>query len=124
MVNSSQISKLKAEAGNVSNGGKTLFSDLRVTYLGVPEKEHFPKLRNADGSKKLDAEGHQMRSEKPDGWSYTFSEIGTSKLVMVVLRGKIDLEWFGVYKVVGLGYNLRSANMIFLDQATKIGVFE
>lgn len=124
MASSEQIAKLKAEVGNVHGGSRTLFDDLRVTYLGVPEREHFPKVKNADGSKKLDALGHEVRAEKSDGWTYTFSEIGTSKMVMAVLPEKVDLDWFGVYKVVGLGYNLRNANMLFLDQATRIGRFE
>ncbi len=124
MASESQIAKLKAGVGKTTGGNRTLFSDLKVTYLGVPEREHFPKVKNADGSKKLDALGHEVRAEKPDGWTYTFSEIGTSKMVMAVLPEKVDLEWFEVYKVVGLGYDLRSANMVFLDQSAKIGRFE
>lgn len=124
MANSDQIAKLKAEAGNMTGGAKTLFSDLKVTYLGAPEREHFPKVKNSDGSKKLDALGHEVRAEKSDGWIYTFSEVGTSKVVMAVLPEKVNVEWFEVYKVVGLGYNLRKANMVFLDQAVKIGKFE
>ena len=125
MANADVLKKLKAEAGKNSVGtGKTLFNSLKVAYLGVPEKQHFPKLKNSDGSKKVDVEGHDVRSQQSEGWTYTFSEIGTSNKIMVVYPKKLQLEWLEVYQVTGLGYNLRSANMIFMDEGTKIFTFK
>ena len=65
MANADVLKKLKAEAGKNSVGtGKTLFNSLKVAYLGVPEKQHFPKLKNSDGSKKVVEKGWFTRGTK------------------------------------------------------------
>lgn len=102
--------------------GKQYFSRLGVVNVDVGPKEHFPKLKDENGKTKLDADGKQMRSEKSDGWSYTFSEYGSAKRVIVVLTKPVKIAPLHVYLVSGFGYDLRQAGMIFLDQETKIEV--
>lgn len=44
-------------------------------------KDHFPKLKNADGTEQKDAEGHDIRAER----TYTFAEFGTCNKVMAIV---------------------------------------
>ena len=119
--NSSQLARLQQLAKRgVTGQNKMFFSDLIICNLGVAPKEHFPKLKNADGTKQKDADGHDIRAEKPDGWTYTFSEFGTCNKVMAVVPKQYNLELLKVYQLSGLGYQMRDANMIYVDQDVKL----
>jgi len=119
--NNSQLARLKAlEEKGVQTSGKSVFNGLVVCNLGVKEKEHYPKLKNTDGTVKKDADGNTMHSEQSDGWLYTFSEFGTCHKVMIVLPKKFNLELMTAYSVSGLGYFMRSSNMIYIDENAKI----
>ena len=59
----------------------TRFDNIVVVNVGVEPKEHFPKLKNADGSNMKDENGKDLRSDKSDGYTYTFTEFGTAKVV-------------------------------------------
>ena len=121
----SQLAKLKVlEQKGVQSTSKTSFHDLVVCTVGAPVKEHFPKVKLADGSTKKDSEGNDVRSEKSDGFTFTFSEIGTSQVVKVVLQKKYKLELDQFYSVGGKGYRIRSGNLIFIDEAGSISAFK
>lgn len=116
-----QLNKLaQLDKAGVKASNKTRFDNLVVINVGVPRKEHFPKLKNADGSKKVDADGHDVRSEKSDGFTYTFAQYGTANKVMAVISKQYGLDRLGVYVLSGLGYNMRQNNMIFLDENVNI----
>lgn len=120
----SQLARLKAlEEKGVQTSGKSVFNSLVVCNLGVKEKEHYPKLKNTDGTTKKDADGNAMHSDKSDGWLYTFSEFGTCNKVMIVLPKKFSLELMTAYSVSGLGYAMRSSNMIYIDENAKIASY-
>ena len=119
--NNSQLARLKVlEEKGVKTSGKSVFNGLVVCNLGVKAKEHYPKLKNADGTAKKNADGNTMHSEQSDGWLYTFSEFGTCNKVMIVLPKKFNLELMTAYSVSGLGYSMRSSNMIYIDENAKI----
>lgn len=114
MISKEKIEKIKAlEESEPKESNKKSFDKLRVCYLGVPVKEHFPKVSK-------DVNGKVVRSDTSDGYSYVFSEIATSTKVMVILPKKIDLDWMDLFLVSGMGYQMRNANMIYLDEKTQI----
>ena len=109
----SQLEKLKAlqSQSNTTNASLTLFNNVVVVNVGVNPTPHFPKLKDKFGNKVKDENGKDKRSETSDGLTYTFVEFGTAKMVKIVLQA---------YKVAGLGYDIKSANMIFIEQKGQI----
>lgn len=102
-----QLAKLKSlESGQ--NSSKMSFNQLRCVYLDAPKKAHYPKL--SDGS----------RGKESDGISCTFSELGSSRKITVVVPQDVNLDLMGVYIISGLGYDIRSANLVFIDEAGKV----
>lgn len=120
----SQLAKLKElEQKGVQGANKMAFNNLVVCTVGVPVKEHFPKVKLADGSIKKDADGNDVRSEKSDGYLFTFTQFGTATKVMAVLPKNYSLELLAAYKVSGLGYQMRNANMIYIDENVSITTY-
>lgn len=118
-----QLAKLQAlEKKGIQGGSKTSFRDLVVCNVGVPIKEHFPKLK-VNGVVQKDADGSDARSQQSDGFTYTFSQFGTANKVMAVLPTKYNLDLLTVYKLTGLGYQMRQANMLYLDENVKLTVY-
>lgn len=114
------LAKLKQKVSRKSVS-KMAFTDLTVCYLGAPVKEHYPKLKE-DGKTKKDDEGRDLRATQPDGYTFTFSELGTSRKVSVVLDKKYSIEWLKIFSVSGKGYQMNSANLIFIDEDGRIKV--
>ena len=120
----SQIEKLKAlQESKSKTANLTLFSNLVVIDLGIKPTQHFPKLRDEFGNKIKDENGTDKRSEVSDGYTYTFNEFGTGKMVKVVLSQEQRFELLGSYVVVGFGYDIKQANMIFVEQKAKISEY-
>lgn len=117
----SQLAKLKAlEQKGVQSNNKTSFHDLVVCTVGAPVKEHFPKVKLADGSTKKDSEGNDVRAEKSDGFTFTFTQFGTATKVMAVLPKNYNLELLSAFKLSGLGYQMRNANLIYIDENVSL----
>lgn len=118
----SQIEQLKElqEKQRVQKNNLTLFQSLICVNVGVQPTQHFPKLKDDFGNKVKDESGKDKRSENPDGWTYTFSEFGSGKTIKVVVAEQLELELLTAYKVSGLGYDIKSANMIFIDTRGRI----
>lgn len=124
MANIEQLNKIRAlEKNGSTSSNKSIFENLHVCYLDAPVKEHFPKVLDSTGSKKKDENGNDLRSDHADGFTYTFSEIGTSQVVKVVLPKKYRMELDQFYSVGGKGYRIRSGNLIFIDEAGSITTF-
>lgn len=120
----SQIEKLKAlQESKNKTANLTLFSNLVVIDLGIKPTQHFPKLKDGLGNKIKDEDGKDKRSETSDGYTYTFAEFGTGKIVKVVLPQQQKIELLGSYMVAGYGYDIKSANMIFIDRKAKIAEY-
>lgn len=121
---SQQIEKLKAlQESKSKTANLTLFSNLVVIDLGIKPTQHFPKLKDGLGNKIKDEDGKDKRSETSDGYTYTFAEFGTGKIVKVVLPQQQKIELLGSYMVAGYGYDIKSANMIFIDRKAKIAEY-
>ena len=111
-------SKEKSKKANMSS-----FENIVGIYLGTEPKEHFPKLLDTNG-KKLQEEKNgrtiDKRSDKSDGWTYTFSEFGTCKKIMIVLSNRLDVRLMEAYKLSGLGYDIKGVDMFFIEKDTNI----
>jgi hypothetical protein len=119
-----QIEKLKAlQESKSKTANLTLFNNLVVIDLGIKPTQHFPKLKDGLGNKIKDEDGKDKRSETSDGYTYTFAEFGTGKIVKVVLPQQQKIELLGSYMVAGYGYDIKSANMIFIDRKAKIAEY-
>ena len=103
---------------------KTQFSNLLVAYLGAPVKEHFPNEKNPDGSTKKDAQGNSIKSTVSDGFSCNYSELGTSRKIMVVTKQKPNPALMENYFVSGAGYDLRDSNLAVIDENSQIQLVE
>lgn len=120
----SQLEKLKAlQESKSKTANLSLFNNVVVIDVGIKPTEHFPKLKDKFGNKIKDENGKDKRSEISDGYTYTFTEFGTGKMVKIVLPEKLEIKLLGSYKVVGFGYDIKSANMIFIEQQGKIAEY-
>lgn len=124
MIQQSTLEKLNQLAGKQHSSNKQAFNGLIVIKLGVKPIKHFPKVKGKDGKTVKDADGNDMRSEKSDGYTYTFSDFETSRVVKVVLPKLYDLKVMNAYLISGLGYDIRSGNMIFIDEGIKISEYK
>ena len=90
----SQLEKLKALKENQqkqANNNLALFQNIVVLHVGVDPTQHYPKLKDKYG-----------------------------KMVKIVLPEDRQFEIARAYKVAGLGYDIKSANMIFIEQKGQI----
>ena len=111
-------SKEKSKQANMSR-----FENIVGVYLGTEPKEHFPKLLDTNG-KKLQEEKNgrtiDKRSDKSDGWTYTFSQFGTCKKIMIVLSNRLDVRLMEAYQLSGLGYDIKGVDMFFIEKDSNI----
>lgn len=115
------LNKLKADLTAKKTGNKTDFNDLIVVFTGVSETEYFAKLRDENGNVVKGSDGKAKKVDMVSGYTYTFNELGTAKVVKVVLNKKnLNVHLLNVYKIGGLGYDLRQSNMIFIDEKGSI----
>ncbi|HEL2056796.1 TPA: hypothetical protein TY413_002169 [Streptococcus suis] len=114
------LNKTKA---NAQSSNMARFEGLIAVYLGVDAKIHYPKLLDADGNKikeTVNGRTQDKRSETSDGWTHYFNELGTGKIIQVVLKNKNDLKLFGLYSVSGMGYDVKAGNMFFIEKETSL----
>lgn len=112
---STQLERLMAlQANPAQKSNLTAFNDLVGVYVGTQPKEHFPKLRDEAGKALKDKDGKDLRSEKADGLTYTFSEFGTAKMIKVVLPKRLNFKILTAYKISGRGYDIKGS-MYFLE---------
>lgn len=111
--------KQKSQVSNM-----TPFEGLVGVFLGVEPKAHYPKVLDADGNKikeTINGRTQDKRSETSDGWTHSLNELGTGKIIQVVLPQKHELKLLSLYSISGLGYDIKNSNMYFLEKDTKLG---
>lgn len=122
----SQLQKLQAlQAQNNAKAKTSSMTKLEVVgvYLGTQPAEHYPKLLDENGNKvQEEKNGRKVdkRSETSDGWTYTFAEFSTCKTIKIVLPKRVNVQLMGAYKLGGLGYDIKSGNMYFIEKDTTI----
>lgn len=121
MANTDQLARLQAlQNKGVRSTTRVSFEKLVCVAMGVKPVQHFPKLKDPEGKNIKDSEGNDKRSDKPDGWQYTLSEFGTASVVKVVLAKDYNMKPLAVFLISGLGYDMRQANMKYIDQNATI----
>lgn len=119
--------KLDLKAVKAKAGGNTLteFRELTCIYLGASDeaKEYKPNKKDPITGKTLkDASGNALKEDKVIGYTYIFSEFGTSKQVRVVLQDKQTFEDLSFYQISGKGYKLDAFD--FLIEGNKVIKYE
>ena len=124
MVSKTYLESLLSKQATKNTGSKSQLESV-VMYLGVKPKAHYANLKDSNGKNIKDPQtGNAMKEEVSDGDLYTFSEIGTSKMVKVVYLSELPVEIGTLYHVSGLGYDMRKSNMLLIDEASEIEVIE
>ena len=83
----SQLEKLKAlQESKSKTANLSLFSNLVVIDVGIKPTQHFPKLKDEFGNKVKDENGKDKRSENSDGFTYTFTEFGTGRMLRLFFQ--------------------------------------
>ena len=118
------VSKLSAVAEQEKKRSSKQILSAVVIYLGADATQHFPKVKDASGKAVKDDAGNDVRSDASDGWTHTFSEVGTSKVVKVVYPKKLRLDIMTAYQVSGFGYSISSGNLVFIDEGAKISLYQ
>lgn len=49
-----------------------------------------------------------------------FFEFATCKTIKIVLPQRVNVQLMGAYKLGGLGYDIKSGNMYFIEKDTTI----
>lgn len=123
-MDSSLVSKLSAVAEQEKKRSSKQILSAVVIYLGADVTEHFPKVKDEQGKPVKDDKGKELRSNTSDGWTHTFSEVGTSKVVKVVYPKKLKLDIMTAYQASGFGYSISSGNLVFIDEGAKITLYQ
>lgn len=113
------LKKLTSLANSNDEGNRQAFKNV-VVKLGVKPVRHFPKMKGKDGKTLKDEDGNDLRSKVSDGYTYTFSDFKTSRVVKVVLNKLYDIKVMNAYLVSGYGYDIRSGNMIYIDRDVNV----
>lgn len=119
-METNKLTKLKADLSAKNTGNKKNFTDFIVVYTGVKPTEYRKKLKNSLGEIIKDEKGNDKRSSTISGYTYTFNQLGTAKIVKVVFKEKINLGLLDVYILSGLGYEFIKSSMFFIDESAVI----
>ena len=105
----------------MKNSGSKLQLESVVMHFGVKPKSYHANLKDSNGKNIKDPQaGNAMKEEVSDGDLYTFSEIGTSKMVKVVYLSELLLEIGTLYHVSCLGYDMRKSNILRLMKLVRL----
>lgn len=119
------IEKLKQEVLETrEKGNLTDFKDIVAVYLGAMPKEYFKKVKDSFGKNVSDSNGNPVREENLSGYTYTFSEIGTSNIIKIVLSKKYNFELLDVFKLSGQGYDIKQSSLVFIQENGSISRYE
>ncbi|WP_341932063.1 hypothetical protein [Streptococcus pluranimalium] len=121
---SKKLEELIAERREQTLQSNKLKMDIIATSIGVVPTKHFPYLRDSNG-KKIPVENRPnryKRSLESDGFSHTFCELGTCRKVVVLLPDLQDFELLQPFQITGLGYDMSSSNMLYLDEAVTVDI--
>ena len=109
-----KLAKLKAQTSNMQT-----FNGLIGVYLGVEPKAHYPKLLDDYGNKvkeTVNGRERDKRSSVSDGYQYSFNELGTGKIIFVVVPNKLNVEMLSPYSISGQGYDIPKSMMYFIEK--------
>lgn len=94
--------------------------EMVVQFPAVEPSKYFEKLKNADGSAVIGADGRPKRSPQQSGWVFTFVRFGTAEIVKVILKDNYELNPAVLYKVEGLGYHFKKERTFYIDEVQNL----
>lgn len=94
--------------------------EIVVQFPAVEPSKYFEKLKNADGSAVIGADGRPKRSPQQSGWVFTFVRFGTAEIVKVILKDNYELNPAVLYKVEGLGYHFKKERTFYIDEVQNL----
>lgn len=109
-----KLAKIKAQTSKMQN-----FNGLIGVYLGVEPKLHYPKMLDDNGNKikeTINGRERDKRSNVSDGYQYSFNEVGTGKIILVVVPNKLNVEMLSPYSISGYGYDISKSMMYFVEK--------
>lgn len=108
-----------------TSSNMTLFGNLLCVDIGVEPKIFYPKKKDYAGNKVLDEQGKEVRSEVSSGYTHTFVELQTARIVKVVLPSKIsDFDLLDIVIVQGYGYDIKQSNLVFIQEKGAVKRYE
>lgn len=119
------LSILNKSKENNRNTSMAKFDEIVGVYIGTEAKKHFPYFRDSAGNKvkeTVNGRERDKRSKESDGWTHYFNELGTGKIIQVILTQKHDLKLFGLYSISGLGYDMKQSQMFFIEKDATLSV--
>ena len=120
-----KLQNLLNEKQKKNSAAKVEFKDLICIYTGVQSAPYYEKLKDGNGKDVKDKDGKIVRSSELKGYMYTFNELGTAKVVKIVVTNKdMPIKLLSVYKIKGDGYDIKNGNMIFLDENVGVTNYE
>lgn len=96
--------------------------EMVVQFPAVEPSKYFEKLKNADGTAVIGADGRPKRSTAQSGWVFTLVRFGTAEIVKVVLKENYELNPAVLYQVDGLGYHFKKEKTFYIDEVTNFAV--
>ena len=115
-----EVLKAISDRRVVDKNSMEYFSDLIAINVGVAPKPFYPKLKDENGKNVKNEKGQDLRSEHQGGWTHTFVEFETAKMIKFVMKNKMNLELLDVVSVSGHGYDIKGSNMFFLEKNVQV----
>lgn len=96
--------------------------ELVVSWVGVENKPFYAKMRDEAGNVLKDERGNVKRAKEQTGWTATFVEFGTAKVVRVVLPKNYSFEPVMLIKITGRGYDFKRERSFYVDENVDLEV--
>lgn len=96
--------------------------ELVVTWVGIDTKPYYAKLRDETGNVIKDDKGNVQRSKHRTGWTATFVQFGTGKIVRVVFEKNYSFEPAVLIKITGRGYDFKKERSYYLDENVDLEI--
>lgn len=100
--------RLVAEKQKKEKEGSLKSFNQTVIDVGIPVRQHFPSLKDAQGKALKDERGYNKKADQSDGYSYVLAVFGQAQFVHLVLPKKMELTPAHPYKASGFGYDMGS----------------
>lgn len=102
----SQEQRLMAEKQKQEKRGMLVPFNGIVIDIGIPIREHYPSLKDANGKTLKDERGYAKKADKPDGYAITLATFGKKQFVQMVFSKKVSLVPAKAYRASGFGFDM------------------
>ena len=102
----SQEQRLMAEKQKQEKRGMLVPFNGIVIDIGIPIREHYPSLKDANGKTLKDERGYAKKADKPDGYAIILATFGKKQFVQMVFPKKVSLVPAKAYRASGFGIDM------------------